>query len=50
MRFSDQQIEAWRRDGGVLIEHFFTPEEVQAVHDDFITVFARAMLAPTPPW
>jgi len=40
-RFSPAQVDAWRRDGGVLIEHFFTTEEVAAVHADFITVFGR---------
>lgn len=41
MRFNQDQVDAWRNDGGVLIERFFTPEEVQAVHDDFLEVFER---------
>lgn len=40
-RFSTEQLEAWRRDGGVLIEHFFTDAEVSAVREDFVTVFGR---------
>lgn len=40
-RFSQAQVDAWRRDGGVLIERFFTEEEVAAVHADFVTVFGR---------
>ena len=38
-RFSAAHLEAWRTHGGVLIERFFTAPEVQAVHDDFVTVF-----------
>ena len=41
-RFSAGHVDAWRRDGGVLIERFFTPEEVRAVHEDFVQVFGRA--------
>lgn len=41
-RFDHGHIEAWRRDGGVLIEEFFTPDEVQAVQADFETVFGRS--------
>lgn len=40
-RFSAEQVAAWRRDGGVLIERFFTADEVSAVHADFIKVFGR---------
>ena len=39
-RFTPGQVETWRRDGGVLIETFFTAEEVAAVVADFETVFA----------
>ena len=38
-RFSDAHVDAWRRDGGVLIERFFTADEVAAVCADFQTVF-----------
>ncbi len=38
-RFGPQHLEAWRRDGGVLIHDFFTPEEVAAVRADFEAVF-----------
>ena len=41
-RFSAEQVAAWRRDGGVLIERFFTADEVSAVHDDFVKVFGRS--------
>jgi hypothetical protein len=40
-RFTSEHIETWRRDGGVVIENFFTPEEVAAVRADFETVFGR---------
>ena len=33
-RFGPQHVEAWRRDGGVSIQNFFTPEEVAAVVAD----------------
>jgi hypothetical protein len=40
-RFTPQHLDAWRRDGGVLIEDFFTPDEVAAVVRDFDAVFGR---------
>jgi Phytanoyl-CoA dioxygenase (PhyH) len=40
-RFSPEQLEAWRRDGGVSIQNFFTPDEVAAVVADFELVFGR---------
>jgi Phytanoyl-CoA dioxygenase (PhyH) len=47
-RFGPGHIDAWRRDGGVLIENFFTPEEVVAVCADFETVFGRKQGADEP--
>jgi hypothetical protein len=41
-RFTPEQLEAWRRDGGVSIRDFFTPDEVAAVVADFETVFGRS--------
>jgi hypothetical protein len=41
-RFNDQQVEAWRADGAVVIEDFFTAEEVAAVVADFEAVFGRS--------
>lgn len=41
-RFSPEHLEAWRRDGGVSIHNFFTPEEVAAVVADFEQVFGRS--------
>ena len=38
-RFGPEQVEAWRRDGGVSIHNFFTPEEVTAVRADFAALF-----------
>lgn len=38
-RFTPEHVAAWREQGGVLIENFFTPEEVSAVRSDFDTVF-----------
>ncbi len=46
-RFTDDHLETWRREGGVLIEGFFTPEEVAPVAADFATVFARSRGAAT---
>ncbi|MFC3068315.1 phytanoyl-CoA dioxygenase family protein [Phenylobacterium soli] len=47
-RFTPEQIDAWRRDGGVLVEAFFTPEEVAAVQADFGRVFGDAAGADQP--
>ena len=38
-RHSQAHLDAWRREGGVVIEHFFTPEECAAVVADFEAVF-----------
>jgi hypothetical protein len=38
-RFGPEHLEAWRREGGVSIHNFFTPEEVAAVVADFEAVF-----------
>lgn len=38
-RFTRADVETWRRDGGVLIGDFFTPDEVAAVTADFDRVF-----------
>ena len=43
-RFDASHVDAWRRDGGVLIERFFTAAEVAAVQADFERVFGRAEL------
>ena len=40
-RFNNQQVATWRREGGVLIENFFTDAEVAAVRADFDQVFGR---------
>lgn len=40
-RHTPQQLAAWRRDGGVLIEGFFSGDEVAAVAEDFRCVFER---------
>ena len=47
-RFTAQQVDAWRRDGGVLIERFFDAAEVAAVRADFEHVFKRTSGADTP--
>ncbi|HEX4199843.1 MAG TPA: phytanoyl-CoA dioxygenase family protein [Caulobacteraceae bacterium] len=41
-RFTAEHLEAWRRDGGVSIRDFFTPDEVAAVVADFEQVFGRS--------
>ena len=38
-RFGPEHIDAWRRDGGTVIENFFTEAEVAAVRADFEQVF-----------
>ncbi|MCR9259493.1 MAG: hypothetical protein NXH95_07205 [Pseudomonadaceae bacterium] len=40
-RFNEQQVATWRKEGGVLIEKFFTDDEVAAVRADFDKVFGR---------
>ncbi len=40
-RFRPEDVAAWRRDGAVVIENFFTPAEVAAVQADFASVFGR---------
>jgi len=40
-RFTQQHVDAWRRDGGVTIPNFFTPDECAAVCADFDAVFGR---------
>jgi hypothetical protein len=40
-RFTETQVETWRRDGCVLIDDFFTADEVAAVATDFVAVFGR---------
>jgi hypothetical protein len=40
-RFGPEHIDAWRRDGGLVIENFFTADEVAAVQADFEQVFGR---------
>ncbi len=47
-RFTRQHIEAWRRDGGVVIERFFDADEVAAVRADFDRLFARASGGDAP--
>jgi hypothetical protein len=47
-RFQSEDVEAWRRDGCVLIKNFFTNKEVAAVSADFELVFGRARGAAEP--
>jgi hypothetical protein len=47
-RFTPEQVETWRRDGGVLIPDFFTPDEVAAVVADFDKVFGEPAGADAP--
>jgi hypothetical protein len=41
-RFTVDHLETWRREGGVVIENFFTPEEVAAVVADFDLIHGAA--------
>lgn len=47
-RFGPEHLEAWRRDGAVIIRDFFTPDEVAAVCADFELVFGRSAGAAEP--
>ena len=40
-RHTAEHVQAWRRDGAVLISGFFSPDEVRAVQADYETVFGR---------
>lgn len=40
-RFTSDHLETWRREGAVVLERFFTAEEVAAVVADFDLVFGR---------
>lgn len=46
-RFTTEQAASWHRDGGVVIEDFFTPDEVAAVVADFERVFGDGSEART---
>ena len=41
-RFTSSHLDTWRREGGVLIERFFTPEEVAAVVADFDAIYDQS--------
>ena len=47
-RFTQEHIDAWRRDGAVLIPNFFTRAEVAAVQADFRG--SSTAPAPTRRW
>jgi phytanoyl-CoA dioxygenase PhyH len=47
-RFTPAHIDTWRREGCVVLEHFFTADEVAAVQADFMTVFGREEGANDP--
>ena len=40
-RFTQAHIDTWRKQGGVMIEQFFTEAEIAAVRRDFEQVFSR---------
>lgn len=40
-RFTNADVETWRREGAVVLDGFFTADEVAGVRADFETVFAR---------
>ena len=41
LRFTDEDVDAWTRDGITLLRDLFTPQECAAVRADFDAVFAR---------
>ncbi len=47
-RFKPAHLDTWRREGGVLIEQFFTADEIAAVRSDFEQVFGRSAGAEVP--
>jgi len=47
-RYGQQHLEAWRRDGAVVIHDFFTSKEVADVRADFELVFGRSSGAAEP--
>ena len=40
-RFTQDHINTWMKEGGVLIKSFFTAEEVADVKNDFESIFGR---------
>jgi hypothetical protein len=44
-RFTAEHLATWRREGGLVIERFFTPDEVAAVVADFDKVFGHGQAA-----
>lgn len=47
-RFTGEHLDAWRRDGALVIEDFFTADEVRAVAADFDQLFAACAPALAP--
>jgi hypothetical protein len=47
-RYTPEHVDVWRRDGALVIENFFTPEEIAAVVADFDEVFADEVAAADP--
>ncbi|MDJ0977307.1 MAG: phytanoyl-CoA dioxygenase family protein [Erythrobacter sp.] len=47
VRHSREHVEAWTQEGGVLIDRFFTPDEVAAVRADFEAVFGTKSKSET---
>lgn len=45
-RFTPEQIETWRRDGAVLFEQFFTPEEIEPVCADYHALYGDGIPKP----
>jgi hypothetical protein len=46
--FNAQHLDTWEKEGGVLIEDFFSPNEVQAVAADFARVFDNTITSDKP--
>ena len=46
--FNAQHLDTWEKEGGVLIEDFFSPNEVQAVAADFARVFDNTITRDKP--
>lgn len=48
-RFTAAQLDQWQRDGGVLLERFFTAEEIAPCRADMDTLFGERRDANAPP-
>ena len=41
IRFTDTQLQEWQREGGVLLQHFFSPGEIEACRADILAGWTK---------